>query len=285
VTVLTVRNLTKSFPAGRNSLGRVTSMHRAVDEVSFDIERGETLALVGESGAGKSTTGRMVLRLIEPDAGSVVFDGVDVLALKPAELRKLRRRMQIIQQDPFSALDPRVSIGESVAEPLRIQFGTGRRERLRRASELLERVSMSSRDLHRRPSELSGGQLQRVAIARALALEPHLVVCDEPVAALDVSIRAQVINLMKQLQDDLGLAYLFVSHDLALMEVIADRVAVMAAGRIVELGTIDDIYRRPQEEYTRRLLASMPIPIPREFRDRAAVPVSPSSNGRDPDPA
>ena len=219
--------------------------------------------MVGESGAGKSTTGRLVLRLIEPDAGSVTFGGTNVLALPAAELRAMRRRMQMIFQDPFGSLDPRVPIGESVAEPLFVHFRTKHAERLERAAALLERCGMGRQHLGRYPADLSGGQLQRAAIARALTLSPQLIVADEPVAALDVSVRAQVLNLMKELQEEFGMAYLFITHDLALVEVIADRVAVMRRGEIVEEGSVERIFAAPEHDYTRELLAAIPVPDPR----------------------
>ncbi len=232
----------------------------------LSVEAGETLALVGESGAGKSTTGRLVLRLIEPEAGSVQFDGADVRAMSSRTLRSARQRMQMIFQDPFSSLDPRMPIGESVAEPLRVHFAMPRLERMRKAVALLDRVGLGRHTLDRYPGELSGGQLQRVAIARALTLEPKLIVCDEPVAALDVSVRAQVLNLMQELQEERALTYLFISHDLALVEVIADRVAVMRAGKIVEIGEARALYRQPQHEYTKELLSAIPVPLPPSAR-------------------
>jgi ABC-type oligopeptide transport system ATPase subunit len=269
MTLLEVEHLSKRFPAKRSLLGKTTVWHDAVTDVSFVLERGETLALVGESGAGKSTTARLVLRLIEADRGSVRLDGIDVRRQSRPELRQLRQRMQIIFQDPFSSLDPHVPVGESVAEPLLVHFGLPRGARLRRAAELLERVGLSGSILERYPSELSGGQLQRVAIARALTVEPDLVVCDEPVAALDVSVRAQVLNLMSDLQRELGIAYLLISHDLALVEVIADRVAVMSNGRIVEHGPVSTLYKQPVNDYTKELLAAIPVPIPPRLRSDA----------------
>jgi oligopeptide transport system ATP-binding protein len=269
MSLLEVTGLSKSYVRKRNAFGRAVAQHKAVRDASLYLDAGETLAVVGESGAGKSTIGRLILRLIEPDQGQVVFDGVDVARLGRRELRALRRRMQMIFQDPHSSLDPRVPVGVSVAEPLLVHFGTGRAERERRAAELLDRVGLPRSMAHRHPGELSGGQLQRVAIARALALEPDLIVCDEPVAALDVSVRAQVLNLMHDLQTELGLAYLFISHDLALVEVIADRVAVMRQGEIVETGAVADIYRSPQHDYTRELLAAVPVPIPPSMRTNA----------------
>ncbi|MCL2535701.1 MAG: ATP-binding cassette domain-containing protein [Nocardiaceae bacterium] len=266
MSLLEVTNLTKSFSTRRDFLGRKTGWTHAVRDVSFTLDAGECLAVVGESGAGKSTVGRMVLRLIEPDSGTVVFDGEDVLAAKPARLREMRRGMQMIFQDPHSSLDPRMTVADAVAEPLIVHTDLDRAARRRRAQELLDKVGIGARYLGRYPSELSGGQLQRVAIARALTLEPKMIVCDEPVAALDVSVRAQVLNLLRDLQEELGLAYLFVCHDLALIEVIADRVLVMRSGEVVESGTVDEIYRAPREDYTRALLDAIPVPIPRAAR-------------------
>ncbi|WP_430334481.1 ATP-binding cassette domain-containing protein [Rhodococcus sp. ACT016] len=245
MSLLEVTNLTKSFSTRRDFLGRRTGWTHAVRDVSFTLDAGECLAVVGESGAGKSTVGRMVLRLIEPDSGTVVFDGEDVLAAKPARLREMRRGMQMIFQDPHSSLDPRMTVADAVVEPLIVHTDLDRAARRRRAEELLDKVGIGSRYLGRYPAELSGGQLQRVAIARALTLEPKMIVCDEPVAALDVSVRAQVLNLLRDLQEELGLAYLFVCHDLALIEVIADRVLVMRSGEVVESGTVDEIYHAP----------------------------------------
>ncbi|MBW8825731.1 MAG: ABC transporter ATP-binding protein [Acidobacteria bacterium] len=271
MSLLEAKHLTKRFAVKRNLFGRVTEWFTAVDDVSFTVEQGETLALVGESGAGKSTTGRMALRLIEPDMGEVRFEGEDLLALDGPAMRKRRQDMQMIFQDPFSSLAPHRTIGEAVAEPLLVHFGMGSKERLAIAAGLLDRVGLSAAVRERYPSELSGGQLQRVAIARALTLEPKLIVCDEPVAALDVSVRAQVLNLMHDLQAERKLAYLFVSHDLALVEVIADRVAVMSHGRIVEEGPSAELFRSPKTEYTAELLSAVPRPVPRSLRAPATT--------------
>ncbi len=262
MSLLEVRGLVKEFK-GRSFFGKRDAQGlRAVDEVSLTLDAGETLALVGESGAGKSTTGRLVLRLIEPDAGTIHFDGQDLRSLGREQLRKARQRAQMIFQDPFSSLDPRIPIADSVAEPLLIHFGMSREERRERARVLLQRVGMGSQFLARYPAQLSGGQLQRVAIARALTLEPKMIVCDEPVAALDVSVRAQVLNLLKELQEERGISYLFISHDLALVEVIASRIAVMSKGRIVEIGPTDQIFAAPQNQYTKELLSAIPRPVP-----------------------
>jgi ABC-type glutathione transport system ATPase component len=273
MSLLEVSGISKSFSAGRDFLGRRTRWVHAVKDVTFMVEKGECLAVVGESGAGKSTLGRIVLRLIKPDTGRITFDGTDVLAARSGEMRRLRQRMQMIFQDPYSSLDPRMRIDETVAEPLLVHTNLDRATRFRRACELLDRVGIGGRYLGRYPAELSGGQLQRVAIARALTLSPSLIVCDEPVAALDVSVRAQVLNLLRDLQEELGLAYVFVSHDLALVEVIADRVVVMAEGKVVEQGSVDQIFKAPAQEYTRRLLAAIPVPIPRDADGRRMIKI------------
>ncbi|QFG25292.1 ABC transporter ATP-binding protein [Actinomadura sp. WMMB 499] len=270
-TLLTATGLRKSFPGGRSLLGRPTGWTHAVQGVDLHVRRGETLAIVGESGAGKSTVGRLVLRLIRPDAGEVTLDGTDVLALPARRMRALRKRMQMIFQDPYSSLDPRMVVADAVGEPLTVHFGLGGSERRDRVLELLDRVGIAGHQTERYPHEFSGGQLQRIAIARALAVEPDLVVCDEPVAALDVSIRAQVINLLRELQRERGVAYVFVSHDLSLVRLIADRIAVMRRGRVVEEADAATLFADPRHPYTRSLLDAVPVADPRRRPPRAAT--------------
>lgn len=260
--LLTVRDLQKYFPVRGGFLARPRDWVRAVDGVSFDLYPGETLALVGESGCGKTTTARCILHLIPPTAGEVRFRDRSLAQLAPRELRTLRRRMQIVFQDPYSSLNPRMTVGRILGEPLQVH-GLARGPVLdAKVAELLERVGLAPEYRTRYPHEFSGGQRQRIGIARALALGPELVVCDEAVSALDVSIQAQIINLLKDLQDELGLAYLFIAHDLNVVDYIAHRVAVMYLGRIVELGPVDRIFGAPRHPYTRALLAANPVPDP-----------------------
>ena len=249
---------------------RIRSRHvlRAVDGISFRVDAGETLGLVGESGGGKTTVGLSVLRLVQPTGGTVNFEGRDVIAAGRAEMKALRQRMQIVFQDPIGALDPRRSVGDSVAEGLRIQGLAPRAEARRRAVEVLDRVGLTAAQARSLPHELSGGQLQRVGIARALVLDPRLVVCDEPVSALDVSIQAQIINLLLDLQAERGLAYLFIAHDLTLVQHISDRVAVMYLGRIVESAPAGELFDRPAHPYTRALLSAVPADHPAASRQR-----------------
>lgn len=267
--LLEATGLTKSFPAGTNVLGRATGWQHAVRGVDLRVARGETLAVVGESGAGKSTAGRLVLRLIEPDAGQVRLDGIDVLSLRAKPLRTLRKRMQMIFQDPYGSLDPRMVVEDAVGEPLTVHFGTRGDERRRKVLELLDRVGIGEHQAERYPYEFSGGQLQRIAIARALAVEPDLIVCDEPVAALDLSIRAQVVNLLHELQRERGVAYVFISHDLSLVRLIADRVAVMYLGSVVEEGATAALFANPRHPYTRALLDVIPVADPRRRAERS----------------
>ena len=269
--LLSVRALTKHFPIRRGFFGRQAGAVRAVDGISFDVAPGETLGLVGESGCGKTTAGRCILRLIEPTGGEVHFDGADVLSLNATELRALRRRMQIVFQDPFSSLNPRMTVGAIVREGLTIHGLASGAAADARVRQLLEEVGLRSEYASRYPHEFSGGQRQRIGIARALSVEPRFIVCDEPVSALDVSVQAQVINLLQDLQRDRGLAYLFIAHDLSVVEHIADRVAVMYLGRIVELTTAAELYRRPLMPYTQALLSAVPIPDPATRKQRIVL--------------
>jgi peptide/nickel transport system ATP-binding protein len=257
--LLTVENLQVYFPVRRGVFSRVTDHVRAVDDISFRVYRGQTLGLVGESGCGKTTAGRAILRLVEPTGGRVLLDGVDVAKLNSRELREIRSRMQIIFQDPYGSLNPRMTIEAAITEPMIIQrIGANRRERRDRAAALLEEVGMQAVHLRRYPHEFSGGQRQRICIARAIAVEPEFLICDESVSALDVSVQAQVLNLLKRLQEKRGLTYIFISHDLSVVKFMADMMAVMNAGKIVEFGPSEAIYRAPREEYTRRLINATP---------------------------
>ncbi|MGA1266094.1 MAG: ABC transporter ATP-binding protein [Phycisphaerales bacterium] len=269
--LLQVQDLRTWFPIRRGILQRVVGHVKAVDGVNFQLGKGETLGLVGESGCGKTTVGRTLLRLIEPTGGRVLFEGRDVLAMGGEELRLLRRRMQIIFQDPGGSLNPRMRVGRIVGEPLEVH-GVAKGDQLRDMVErLLERSGLWPAAADRYPHEFSGGQRQRIGIARALALNPSLIVCDEPTSALDVSIQSQILNLLKDLQREFGLSYLFISHDMAVIHHICDRVAVMYDGRIVEEGSRDDIIRRPQHPYTQRLLAAVPEADPRRPRRRLSL--------------
>jgi ABC-type oligopeptide transport system ATPase subunit len=269
--LLDVADLHVHFPIRSGILGRTTGHIRAVDGVSFRIAPGETLGLVGESGCGKTTAGRAVLRLIEPTSGRISFDGRDVRSAGPGQLRALRRQMQIIFQDPAGSLNPRMRIGAIVAEPLAVHGIANDKSELRHRAEcLLERCGMPRSAADRYPHEFSGGQRQRIGIARALALHPRFIVCDEPTSALDVSIQAQIINLLTDLQAEFGLSYLFISHDIAVIQHVCRRIAVMYKGRIVEEGTRDEILERPRHKYTQSLLSAVPEPDPRRKRRRIA---------------
>ena len=269
--LLSVRDLKTHFPIRSGLFGRQTGAVRAVDGVSLELAAGETLGVVGESGCGKTTLGRTILRLVEPTSGSIEFDGVDLLSLRGRSLRAMRRHLQIIFQDPFSSLNPRLTIGATIREGIivhKLAEGSGADQRVRR---LLDEVGLRPEYANRYPHEFSGGQRQRVGIARALAVEPKLIVCDEPVSALDVSVQAQVINLLQDLQRDRGLTYLFIAHDLSVVEHIASRVAVMYLGRIVELASRGDLYREPLMPYTQALLSAVPVPDPTRRRARIVL--------------
>jgi oligopeptide transport system ATP-binding protein len=266
--LIEVRNLTKHFPMGTGVFGGERDAVRAVDDVSFSIRRGETFGLVGESGCGKSTTGRCILRLIEPTSGSVQFDGHDLLTLSADHLRRLRRDIQIIFQDPYSSLNPRMTVGLIVEEGLIIHGIGDRRARRDRIAELLRLVGLEPEHADRYPHEFSGGQRQRIGIARALALNPRFIVCDEPVSALDVSVQAQVVNLLQDLQQQLGLTYLFISHGLSVVEHISTRVGIMYLGKLVEVASSEEIFHNPLHPYTRALLSAIPNPDPDIRRER-----------------
>ncbi len=267
--LLEVTDLVKHFPIKSGLLiDREVDRVRAVDGISFSVSQGETLGLVGESGSGKSTTCRVVLQLLKPTSGSVKFEGREIAGLRRRELRPLRREMQMIFQDPYASLNPRKRIGQIVGDQLKVQKMASGKELRTRVEALLERVGLSPEHYNRFPHEFSGGQRQRIGIARALALGPKLIFCDEPVSALDVSIQAQIVNLLDDLQDELGLTYVFVAHDIGVVRHIADRIAVMNQGKIVETGDADQICEHPRDDYTKKLLAAVPIPDPRESRAR-----------------
>jgi oligopeptide transport system ATP-binding protein len=270
--LLQVKDLHKHFPIKSGILiERKVGEVKAVDGVSFDIAEGETLGLVGESGSGKSTTGYCILQLLKPTSGSVLFEGTELTTLGREPLRKMRREMQIVFQDPYSSLDPRMTVGDIVGEPL-IVHGIGtRRDRSTRIRELLDIVGFNPSFTNRYPHEFSGGQRQRIGIARALALSPKLIVCDEPVSALDVSIQAQILNLLKDLQHDFALTYLFIAHDLAVIRGMSDRIAVMNKGVLVEIGPAEEVYMHPKDDYTKALLSAVPIPDPRAMKERKAA--------------
>ena len=263
-----VKNLIKYFPVRAGLLQRVVNHVKAVDDVSFFVRTGETLGLVGESGCGKTTVGRTMLRLIEPTAGTAIFRGQDVFSMKAPELKLARRDMQIIFQDPYASLDPRVPIGESIMEGLHIHKIGTTKERIEIMLETLKKVGLEDYHSRRYPHEFSGGQRQRIGIARALALRPSFIICDEPVSALDVSIQSQVLNILKDLQEEFGLTYLFIAHNLSVVEHVSDRVAVMYLGKMVELTTRDELFKNPLHPYTKALMSAIPVPNPRLKRQR-----------------
>lgn len=266
-----VKNLVKYFPVRAGLLQRVVNHVKAVDDVSFFVRKGETLGLVGESGCGKTTVGRTMLRLIEPTSGTAMFRGDNIFSMNSSELKKARREMQIIFQDPYASLDPRVPIGESIMEGLHIhRIGTPR-ERIDIMMETMKKVGLEDYHAHRYPHEFSGGQRQRIGIARALALRPSFIVCDEPVSALDVSIQSQVLNILRDLQGEFGLTYLFIAHNLSVVEHVSDRVAVMYLGKIVEVTTREELFRNPLHPYTKALMSAIPVPNPRLKRQRVIL--------------
>lgn len=271
--LLEVKNLVKHYPVTKGFIfQRQVGAVKAVDGLDFFIRRGETLGLVGESGCGKTTTGRVILRLQEPTSGEAIFEGRDIFKLHKEELRRMRRDMQIIFQDPYSSLNPRMTVGDIIGEPLEIHNLARGRDKIRRVQELLEVVGLSPYHANRYPHEFSGGQRQRIGIARALAINPKLIIADEPVSALDVSIQAQVLNLLESLQKEFGLTYLFIGHDLSVVKHISDRIAVMYLGKIVEMAPADELFSNPQHPYTEALLSAVPIPNPEMRRERIILP-------------
>lgn len=267
--LLEVKNLVKHFPITKGIIRkRQVGLIKAVDNISFKINSGETLGLVGESGSGKSTTGRMIVRLLEPTSGAIYFNGQNILEMNLRSFRELRKDMQIIFQDPYASLNPRMKVGDIIAEPLVIHKLASGKEKEKRVNQLLDLVGLNASHAQGYPSEFSGGQRQRIGIARALAVDPKLIVCDEPVSALDVSIQAQVVNLLKDLQEELGLTYLFIAHDLSVVKHISNRVAVMYQGKIVELASKEELYKNPIHPYTKALLSAIPIPDPEARKQR-----------------
>lgn len=266
--LLEVEDLKKYFPVKGGILRKTINHVKAVDGLKFTVKQGETLGLVGESGCGKSTTGRLLLRLLEPTAGKVKFDGQNIYDLNKKEMRSLRREMQIIFQDPYASLNPRLTVGDIIGEAMEIHGLATGQEKKRKVKELLEKVGLTAQQMQRYPHEFSGGQRQRIGVARALAVDPKIIICDEPVSALDVSIQAQVINLMKDLQEELGLTYVFIAHDLSVVKHISDRVAVMYLGKIMELTDKEELYNNPQHPYTQALLSAIPVPDPEIKREK-----------------
>ncbi len=270
-TLLEVESVVKYFPVRGGILQRTVAQVQAVENVSFAVKRGETLGLVGESGCGKTTIGRMIVRLTDPTSGAIRFEGQDILPLKGNDLKRLRREMQIIFQDPYSSLDPRTPVGDSIGEGLLVHGVKSARERQRQVLEILRKVGMEDYHARRYPHEFSGGQRQRIGIARALVLRPKFLVCDEPVSALDVSIQSQVLNLLRELQHEFGLTYIFIAHNMSVVEHISDRVAVMYLGKLVELADRIELYRNPEHPYTQALMSAIPVPNPKLRRERTIL--------------
>lgn len=270
--LLQVKNLKKYFPVSKGLFtNRQVRFVKAVDNVSFDVYDGETLGLVGETGCGKTTVARTILQLYHPTSGQIIFDGVDLTSLPENDLRKMRRRMQMIFQDPYASLNPRMTVGSIISAPLDVHTDLNRSEKQDKVQDLLKLVGLNPDFVNRYPHEFSGGQRQRIGIARALALSPDLVICDEPISSLDVSIQAQVVNLLEELQDRLGLTYIFVAHDLSMVRHISDRMVVMYLGKVMELADRNEIYLHPRHPYTKALMSAVPIPNPRKARDRQRI--------------
>jgi len=269
--LLEVNNLQKFFPIKKGIFGRKTSYVKAVDNVSFKLKHGETLGLVGESGCGKTTCGRTVLKLYEPTGGQIIYRGVDITNFNSSQMLDYRRKMQVIFQDPYASLDSRMTVGDIVGEAIDIHKLMGKKERTERIQYLLNRVGLNSEHSNRYPHEFSGGQRQRIGIARALAVQPEFIVCDEPISALDVSIQAQVVNMLEDLQEDLGLTYLFIAHDLSMVKHISNRIGVMYLGKMVELADRNELYAHPQHPYTQALLSSVPVPDPDETESKKRI--------------